>query len=244
MRVVDRRGRLRAAPLVTVAVSTDGQRGLLGLAVDRAGRVFASWTNPGRILVVAQVSPAPVRTVWRGPRTADEANGGRLAFARDGVLIVGIGDLLDRARVTDPLAPNGKLLRIDPDGPASQQPEVLSSGWNNPFAFAVTPSGAVWVADNAPGDEAERLARGDVDGRPTAVRGLPAKTVPSGLAAVDEHRLILCGFASGRLLEYRVDARARSQPPRTLATGCRLGVVRLGDQLAYATERGIDLIGF
>ena len=229
---------------MTVAVTTDGQRGLLGLAVDAAGRVFASWTDPRRILVVAQVSPAPVRTVWRGPRTADEANGGRLAFARDGALIVGIGDLLDRARVSDPLAPNGKLLRIDPDGPPSQRPEVLSSGWNNPFAFAVTPSGAVWVADNAPGNEPERLARGDVGGRPTAVRALPPKTVPSGLAAVDDRRLIVCGFASGRLLEYRVDARARSQPPRTLATDCRLGVVRLGEQLAYAAKRGIELIGF
>jgi hypothetical protein len=242
VRVVDPHGRLRATPLATVAVSIDGQRGLLGLAVDRRDRVFAAWSDPARVLVVAQIHPAPVRMVWRGPTTTEEANGGRLAFLRDGTLVLGVGDLLDRERVADPLAPNGKLLGLDADGAPDQRPRVLSSGWNNPFAFTVTPDGAVWVADNAPGIEPERLARGDVGGRPTSVRELPTKTVPSGLAAVDDRTLVVCGFSSGRLLEFHVDPRRRTRPPRTLATDCRLGVVRLGDRLAYATDRGIKLV--
>ena len=61
---------------------------------------------------------------------------------------------------------------------------MLSQGWNNPFAFALTPAGALWVADNVPGQRGERLARGDLDGEPTHVTTLPTNTVPAGLAAL------------------------------------------------------------
>jgi glucose/arabinose dehydrogenase len=217
-------------------VSTAGQRGLLGLAVDRQGRVFAAWTDRARRLQVAQVSPGPVRPVWSLARTARLANGGRLAFASDGRLVVGIGDLQQPDRVGDPDQPNGKLLRLDPDGGPDQRPEVLSAGWHNPFAFAVTPEGEVWVADNAPGTEPERLRRGD---RAGPVTRLPQKTAPSGLAAAGDGDLLVCGFVSGDLLRYRV-RDDRAEAAGRLAGDCRLGVVVLADgRVAYATADSI-----
>lgn len=239
----DARGRVRGAPIARVAVSSAGQRGLLGLAVDRRGATFAAWTRPDRRLVVGRLAPGRPRLVWRGPPTSTLANGGHLAFAPDGRLVIGIGDLQDPARTRDPRAPNGKLLSLDPSGPPSQEPRVLSSGWNNPFAFAFTRGGALWVADNSPGRRPERLARGD-RGRPMSVTDLPRKTAPSGLAAVSDRELAVCGVVSGRLDLYALDGsgRARSRP-RTLAADCRLGVVRLaGGRLAYSTGAAIRVL--
>lgn len=118
-------------PFPRLRVSVDGQRGLLSLAAVH-GRIYAAWTTRARRLVVGRLRPhaAPV-IVWRGVDTATLANGGHLAGAPDGRLAVGIGD-----RQTG--SPEGRLLSLDPAGPATQRPRTLSTGWNNPFAFAFT----------------------------------------------------------------------------------------------------------
>ncbi len=240
IRRVDASGRLIGPALARVAVSTTGQRGLLGLAAE-ADRIFASWTRPNGRLVVGRVSPPPARIVWEGPRSSARANGGRLAFAPDGDLVIGVGDLEQPSRVPSSSTPNGKVLKLDPSGPRTQQPRVVSSGWNNPFAFAFTPSGALWVADNAPGSESERLARGDLGGRPSLITELPKDTVPAGLAALSDDRLVMCGFASRVLQVYRIGPSGRaSSSGAALAENCSIGVVRLGDgRLAYANENTI-----
>ena len=234
-------GRVAPEPIATVTVSTKGQRGLLGVAVDALGRTFAAWTRLDLRLVVGEVAPGPERLVWLGPATTRLANGGHLVVAPDGALIVGIGDLQARARVADPLAPNGKILRLDPDGPVDQQPRTISSGWNNPFAFTFTPSGALWVADNTGTTGFERLARGDVAGRPTSVTRLRGTTAPSGLAAIDDDHLAMCGFVSRRLDAFDVSRPGRAQrAARPLATNCAIGVIRLADgALAYANETSV-----
>lgn len=117
VRAVDAAGVVEAAPLATLPVRTDGQRGLLGLAVDPARRVFAAWTRPDGRLVVAEVAPGAERTVWIGPSSADLANGGHLDVDAEGRLLIGVGDLQQSSRIDDPAAPNGKLLALDPDGP-------------------------------------------------------------------------------------------------------------------------------
>jgi len=240
IRRVDASGRLIGPALARVAVSTTGHRGLLGLAAE-ADRIFASWTRPNGRLVVGRVSPPPARIVWEGPRSSARANGGRLAFAPDGDLVIGVGDLEQPSRVPSSSTPNGKVLKLDPSGPRTQQPRVVSSGWNNPFAFAFTPSGALWVADNAPGSESERLARGDLGGRPSLITELPKDTVPAGLAALSDDRLVMCGFASRVLQVYRIGPSGRaSSSGAALAENCSIGVVRLGDgRLAYANENTI-----
>jgi Glucose / Sorbosone dehydrogenase len=239
VRRVDANGQVEPSPVATVEVSTAGQRGLLGLAVAMDGQIFAAWTDPRRRLVVGAVAPAPRRLVWRGPTTARRANGGHVAFAPDGRLVVGVGDLQQGARVDDPAAVNGKLLALAPDAGPDQTPAVISGGWNNPFAFAFAPDGALWVADNAPGTQPERLTRGDVSG---PITDLPPETAPSGLAVDADGRLLVCGFVSGELLRYEVvDGRPQSRV--VLADDCRLGVAVLQDgRTVYANENRLRLL--
>ena len=226
-------------PVARVEVRADGQRGLLGVAVDATGRTFASWTRPDGRLVVGQIAPGPTRLVWEGPTSTDIANGGHLEI-RDARLVIGIGDLTQNELRDDPAAINGKLVSLDPDGMPDQEPQVVSSGWNNPFAFTILDDGAIWVADNAPGDTGERLTRGDDDGSDQI--DLPTGTAPSGIDQLGSEELVVCGYKSGALLRYRlVDGRPR--PERTLATDCRTAVVALGDGgVVYAADDGLRIV--
>lgn len=233
VREVDGRGRLQPESVAQVTVSTEGQRGLLGLAVDDQGRTFAAWTDPQETIVVGQVAPGPVRILWRGPASARIGNGGHLAFSPGGVLVVGIGDLQRGDR-------SGRLLALDPDGPPDQEPRVVSSGWNNPFAFAFSPQASLWVADNAPGEDPERLARVGPDGQPAFIRKLPGRQIaPAGLVALSDTELVLCAYLPAQLILYDVDSGQR----RMLAGGCRTGVIPLstGD-LAFAGDDEIRVL--
>ncbi len=237
-------GRIRTVDgdvVARVSVVSEGERGLLGLAVAPDGRLFASWTRRDGRIVVARVRPGRERIVWLGPPSADRANGGHIEWSPDDRLVVGIGDLEDPGSVSDLKAPHGKLLALDPDGPEDQTPENLSYGWNNPFAFDFTPSGDLWLADNAPGEQEERLLRADPVG-PRSV--LPEHTAPSGLAAVDDETLVVCGYATKRLLRYRIGVnRVARLDGGPLARDCRLGVVRLADgRVAYSTGSSIRTI--
>jgi hypothetical protein len=217
-------------------VSANGQRGLLSLVVVER-RVYASWTTPGRRLVVARLrhQAAPV-VIWRGISTATLANGGHLAAATDGRLVIGIGDRQSGS-------PTGRLLSLDPSGPATQTPRTLSTGWNNPFAFTFTPGDELWVADNAPGRRPERLARGDdAGGRPAAVTTLVRRPAASGLVALDADTLALCGVVSGTLDRYRRRGTTWHYD-QTLARGCRYGVARLADgRLAFGAEDDVRVV--
>lgn len=236
-------GRRPAAPrpIARVEVSSGGQRGLLGLAVDHAGRTFAAYSRRDGRLVVEQVAPGEHRLIWLGPPSTDLADGGHLV-AHAGRLLIGIGDLQNRAATRDRRTPNGKLMSLDPDGPPGQHPRVLSSGWNNPYAFAVGAHDEVLVADNAPGREPERIADGrTAGGPPEAVTSLTERIAPSGLAVTGPDEVVVCGVRSGRLDDFvrRGGAWRRRAP----LGPCRYGVVRLaGGRLAVSTGDGVRVI--
>jgi hypothetical protein len=235
-RILDRGS---AKVLARVRVSTRGQRGLLGLAVD-GGRTYAAYTEPAGTLVVDRVLPAPAQRVWTGPRSARLANGGHLAVLADGRLALGIGDLGEPERITDPQAPNGKLLALDPRRPGAE-PQVLSGGWNNPFAFDVAPGGAVWVADNAPGRRPERLGSGTAPGPRTP---LPGRIAPSGLAALGGGEVAVCGVVSGTLERFRRGAGGAWRAAGRFPGPCRYGVVRLTDgTLVVSGDDGLREVG-
>jgi hypothetical protein len=95
----------------------------------------------------------------------------------------------------------------------------------------------VWVADNAPGDTAERLGRGNGVG--SVIELAPPERAPSGLAVLGPGELALCGYLSGIVELVVVSPLGEvAQPSEVLAAPCRLGVVALrGGGLAVA---GLD----
>lgn len=233
---VDARGSVRPFAIVPDRLRTDGQRGLLGLAVrevDGQTLVYASWTRADDDrLVVGALAGSGTRLVWEGPTSADLANGGTLVFRGDRLLI-GIGELQDPGAVDDPRTPNGKVLALDPLGPPGQVPGVVAGGWHNPFALTVA-GDDVWLADNAPGPEPERLARIAPDGT-VAVVELVGKRAPSSLAVLSDGDLALCGFVSGVVERIRVPASGPASPEGEVGPPCATGVAVLSDGSVVTT---------
>ena len=234
IRRVSAAGRATGSVVARVAVKTTNLHGLLGLARTPDGRVFAAWTDPADRLTVGQVSPGPTRVIWRARAFSHFDVGGHLAVTPQGTLLLGVGaGVIPRPGAP---GPTGDLVLLRPDQRPSGPSRVLSTGWNNPFAFAYTPGGHLWVADNVPGTRGERLARGDLDGRPTHVTPLPPGTAPSGLTAVADNRLVVCGFQSHLLQAFRITSAQRAVAVGApIARNCWIGVIRLADgRLAYA----------
>jgi hypothetical protein len=228
--------------LARVAVGTDGeQRGLLGHAVIDGVR-YAAWTDPDTDdLYVGEVQrpDAPDgffgRIVWNAGGTAGGAVGGHLEATADGALILGIGQLTDWAKDHG----SGALLRLDPTGPPDQEPEVLSDGYVNPFAFVVDGE-RLWVADNAVGDDAERIGsidlapgsdrtdRSDLDETGTDPRA------PSAIVTLADGDVAVCGFLDTRLRRWSPAAFGDDLGP------CLTGAVVLADgTIVTATADGL-----
>ena len=132
-------GAIRETPFLDLrgAISSGGERGLLGLAFPpdaaSAGRVFVNFTNRDGHTVIARferraddplVAAADSRKdlVWGDGRAFIEQpfanhNGGHLAFGPDGYLYVGLGDggsANDPRNLAQTLTtPLGKMLRLD-----------------------------------------------------------------------------------------------------------------------------------
>ncbi len=181
--------------VATIDVGIDGeQRGLLGHTVVDGAR-YAAWTDPSNDLIVGEVdSDGPVRIVWNGGGTVADAVGGHLESDAGGQLLLGIGQLTDWANEHG----SGAMLRLDPAGAADQEPLVVSDGYINPFAFVVEEE-ALWVADNAVGEDIERIGRGDLGGRATFPPSDADPRAPSATLVLDDGSLAVCGFLDGQL---------------------------------------------
>lgn len=92
--------------------------------------------------------------------------GGGMAFAPDGTLFVGVGDMSQPSRATSPSAMVGKILRMTRDGglpsaplatnPLSPGSYLFDMGVRDPVALASDPAtGDTWFLDVGPGDEDE-----------------------------------------------------------------------------------------
>lgn len=173
--------------LAALPVSTDGERGIAGIAID------PDYATNGEVWIYyTAAAPVPHNRVSRfrdaGTRLVDETvvvesppvksavhNGGGLRFAPDKTLFVSIGD--DDQRSLTPQDPHdlrGKLLHLNRDGsPAAGNPHadgrdghplVWALGFRNPFRFSVQPgSGALFIGDVG-GDAWEELDLGIAGG--------------------------------------------------------------------------------
>jgi glucose/arabinose dehydrogenase len=192
VRAISPSGQVAAEPILDLRdrVLAGGEQGLLGLALHpgyaQNGRLFVDYTRAeDGATVVSEfhaaggvVDPASERVLLVIPQPYPNHNGGMIAFDREGMLLIGVGDGgsggdpegngQDRGSLL------GKLLRIDVDAAASDaapyaipadnpfrdtagtRPEIWALGLRNPWRFSVDRiTGVVFVGDVGQGAQEE-----------------------------------------------------------------------------------------
>ncbi len=94
----------------------------------------------------------PAQVVLDGIAKAGNHNGGRITFGPDGMLYVGTGDAGEQPASQDLESPNGKILRLAPDGsvpPGNPFPgsPVWSFGHRNVQGLAFDDAGRLWASE-------------------------------------------------------------------------------------------------
>lgn len=194
---VIQQGILVDTPFAQVPVNTVGEGGLLGIALHPEfasnGRVYVFYTrsstgvvsnDPDAVLdnrvvyFVANGNQAQGAEVFVASFSANGVGarlGGRLAFAGDGSLLIGVGDLTDRDAAGNPDRLVGKIVRLDANGDIpvdNPNPEsaVYASGVRDVRGLCADPFGAVGFMVDRYGqgwEEINRIAAGADYGWPT-----------------------------------------------------------------------------
>ncbi|WP_436839222.1 PQQ-dependent sugar dehydrogenase [Nocardia brasiliensis] len=148
-----------------------GEGGLLGLAVSpqytENGYVYAYFTASADNRIVRFRLDGQPEAVFTGIAKASTHNGGRIAFGPDGMLYAGTGDAGQKQRSQDPASPNGKILRLTPEGrPAPGNPTpnspVYTLGHRNVQGLAWDPTGRLYSTEFGQDtyDEVNRIEAG------------------------------------------------------------------------------------
>lgn len=193
------------------AVTTNGEGGLLGVAVDPRWAsdhyvYFMHTASEGNRVVRMTYdgnSLTGYTVLLQGIKKNRYHNGGRLAFGPDGYLYVSTGEAQTPDLAQDKNSLNGKILRMTTDGKAAPGNPfgtyVYSYGHRNPQGLAFDRNGRLWEAEfgNSSKDELNLIKPGANYGWPTCegacdVSGMtnPKKTwnvseaSPSGIAIV------------------------------------------------------------
>ncbi len=217
LRIVTPAGKVSPPVAGLPPVLAEGQSGLLGLAVAptfaRDRRIYWTYTESrggGSGLAVARATlvdgAAPrldgVQVIFRAdpPLKSTLQNGGRMVFAADGTLFVGLGDksiLPGRAQAQDLGSDLGKIVHLNPDGSpakdnpfigrAGARPTAWSSGHRNVLGLALDDRQRLWEIEMGPrgGDELNLIERGKDYGWPTIGYGeeYSGKLVGRGITA-------------------------------------------------------------
>jgi glucose/arabinose dehydrogenase len=139
-------------------VEPGGEGGLLGLAVspnyatDRYVYAYFTAGSDNRIVRFRLDGGGDPDVVFDGISKASNHNGGRIAFGPDGMLYAGTGDAAEEDSSQDPDDPNGKILRLTPDGdPAPGNPRagspVYSLGHRNVQGLAWDSEGRLFAIE-------------------------------------------------------------------------------------------------
>jgi glucose/arabinose dehydrogenase len=162
-----------AGPVLDISdqISTGGERGLLGIAVDPAGeRAYLAYTDHRGDVEVRSWALTAAGLPEAGPGALHlrvgqpfaNHNGGNLVFGPDGALWIGTGDgggAGDRGEVAqDGGSLLGKMLRVVPDpsggvralasNPDWERPEVWGIGLRNPWRYSFDRvTQRLWIGD-------------------------------------------------------------------------------------------------
>ncbi|MFI9508084.1 PQQ-dependent sugar dehydrogenase [Nocardia sp. NPDC052566] len=241
-----------AEPVYRVpGVVARGEGGLLGLAISPAYAetryIYAYFTAETDNRIVRFTLGGQPEVIFEGLAKAGIHNGGRIAFGPDGMLYVGTGDAGQGARSQDPASPNGKILRLTPEGhaaPGNPTPgsPVYSLGHRNVQGLAWDRQGRLFAGEFGQNtfDEVNLIEPGKNYGWPTvegtggADRGFTDPQVtwatsaasPSGIAiagdtlyvaALRGQRLWTVPLRDGRLGDPKEQLRGRYGRLRTVA---------------------------
>ncbi|HZI94493.1 MAG TPA: PQQ-dependent sugar dehydrogenase [Patescibacteria group bacterium] len=165
-----RSGASQRITVKTINVDPNGERGLVGLAVDPAfntnGFVYFYYTVPGatshnrvsRFTAVGDTLQNETVLLEGPPLGSVEHNSGNLRFGLDGLLYISMGDNRVPTMAQERNSLLGKILRIATDGSIppgnpfvgdpNARPEVWAYGFRNPFRFSVDPvTGTLFIGD-------------------------------------------------------------------------------------------------
>lgn len=165
---VFKNGSLLATPAVSLSVSTSGERGLIGIAVDPAFATnkyiylyYTSSSGPhnrvSRFTMNGDLAQSELAILDMPTLSAIYHNGGGLAFDNTGKLLVSTGDNKVGSNASNLDHYHGKVLRINTDGSVptgnpfsggAQRSRVWAYGLRNPFTLNVDPgTGKIYVND-------------------------------------------------------------------------------------------------
>jgi aldose sugar dehydrogenase len=214
LRVVSADGKTMSEPVTGLpTVDARGQGGLLGLAIDpnfaQNQLIYWSYAEPtstpntnntavarGRFVDGAAPRVENVQVIFhQAPSLASNLHfGGRLVFARDGMLFITLGDRSItegrmQAQRLDGLL--GKIVRLHPDGTIPKdnpfvgkdgvRPEIWSFGHRNVQAATLHPTtGELWEVEHGTrgGDELNVVRKGLDYGWPTIAYGIEYQGAP------------------------------------------------------------------
>ena len=183
VRLLTRDRRLRREPLARIAVSAQGEGGLLGVAIDpRFGRgrdfvYFYFTTSSGMKVDRYRLQGTRLRrqaTVLDGIEAGAIHDSGRIHFGPDDRLYVSTGDAGQPDLAQDPRSLNGKYLRLSARayrGSGDGTPEILSRGHRNAQGFDWQPrTDRLFSTEHGPDgdDEVNLITRGGNYGWPRA----------------------------------------------------------------------------
>jgi glucose/arabinose dehydrogenase len=238
-----RDGQLLATPALSLQDTEAPQAHLVALAVDpqfvRTQFVYMIYTTPsasgGRAFNLARFREAgnmlADRVVLRDDIRASPDEAASLRFGADSKAFAAFDDGGIASLADDLASPNGKVLRLNPDGTtphdqASGSP-LYSFPFRSPRGFDWdTTANTLWVADRD-SDSTGRLVAVGVSVDPTSRRGvvrtafaLPRGTLPSSVAfyrgdSAMRSNLLIASEEGGHLLKVQLDS---SEPPRVVAT--------------------------
>jgi glucose/arabinose dehydrogenase len=193
------------------AVTTDGEGGLLGVAVDPKWATnhyvyFMHTASEGNRVVRMTYDGGSLTNytiLLQGIKKNRYHNGGRLLFGPDGYLYVSTGEAQTPELAQDKTSLNGKILRMTTDGKAAPGNPfgnyVYSYGHRNPQGLSFDRNGRLWEAEfgNSSKDELNLIKPGANYGWPTcegscSVSGMTnpkatwnvSEASPSGIAIV------------------------------------------------------------
>ena len=247
---VSKKGHRGKHPIARIPhVASEGLRGLLGLAADRRGRVFADWTGTDGMILCR---PGRARQAAGRLESRRRRRGGQ---RRPPGVRQGRPADRDRRRPR-PLDPARAGRAPRPRVPRLQRRHLLAGPEPRPVTDTEDAGARVLQPVRARRDAVRRRVgdrqRDHPRHRPDRARprrdgGAVRVHRTHGavrLAAIDDHTLAVCGFVSRRLDRYAVAADGTahlSGPP--IAQDCTIGVIRLRDgRLAYASENRISVV--